>query len=169
MFTPNRPPEMSEIVLVIRATIAGGTVSTATDANSRIRDVTDASPAMRVKLSSPWSQNSVAPPNPCSLIIDSAKSNPSASAFCTTRLFNAKLGMYCGDVAEMIQPLLLIGMKTPISMTAAPVGPRVGWAQPTNPLPANRVPRLKRQELGLSKRFRPGPPAARLIGKQPEQ
>src|ERR1700712_1752545 len=77
---------------------------------------TEASPAIRVKLSSPWSQNSVLPPNPCSLIIDSAKSSPYASAFSTTFLFSSKQGMYCGDAAEMIQPLLLMGMKTPMSI-----------------------------------------------------
>ena len=76
MFTPNRPPEMSEIVEAMRATMAGGIVNTAVDAYNLIRLVTEARPAIRVKLSSPWSQNSVLPPKPCSLIIDSAKSRP---------------------------------------------------------------------------------------------
>ena len=76
MLTPNRPPETSSIVEVIRATIAGGSVRTAVEANSLIRLVTGASAAISVKLSRPWSQNSVFPPNPCSLIIDSAKSKP---------------------------------------------------------------------------------------------
>ena len=39
-----------------------------------------------------------------------------STAVLTTRRLSSKLGMYCGEVAEMIQPLLLIGMKTPISM-----------------------------------------------------
>ena len=55
---------------------AGVPVSTATDANSLIRVVTAAMPAMSVKLSSPWSQYSVFPPKPCSLIMERAKSRP---------------------------------------------------------------------------------------------
>jgi hypothetical protein len=68
-----------------------------------MRFVTAASADIKVKLSSPWSQNSVLPPKPCSLIIERAKSNPNVSAFSTTRRFRSKLGMYCGEVAEMIQ------------------------------------------------------------------
>lgn len=45
----------------------------------------------------------------------SANSMPQASARCTTRLLSAKLVMYYGAFSEMSQPLLLIGMKTPIS------------------------------------------------------
>ena len=33
-----------------------------------------------------------------------------------------KLGMYCGEVVEISQPLLPIGMKTPISMLALAFG-----------------------------------------------
>src|ERR1700704_387358 len=33
----------------------------------------------------------------------------------------SKLGLYCGDVEEAIQPLLPIGMKTPTSMAQTPV------------------------------------------------
>ena len=46
---PNRPCEMLSIVTAIRATIGGGIVSTATEANSRMRCVTAAKPAMSVK------------------------------------------------------------------------------------------------------------------------
>ena len=81
-----------------------------------MRLVIAASPAIRVKLSRLCSQNSVLPPKPLSLIIESAKSKPYFSAACTTCLFSAKLGMYCGEVSEMSQPLLPMGMKTPMSI-----------------------------------------------------
>jgi hypothetical protein len=43
--------------------------------------------------------------------------------------------MYCGDAAEMIQPLLLIGMKTPISMQVlpGPLGAPRGGMPPRTP------------------------------------
>jgi hypothetical protein len=56
------------------------------------------------------------------LIIDSAKSNPKRSAFSTTWRFKSKLGMYWGDVVEISQPLFLMGMNTPSSMTGASMG-----------------------------------------------
>jgi hypothetical protein len=40
MFTPKRPPEMLSIVAAMRATMAGGMVSTAVEANSLMRVVT---------------------------------------------------------------------------------------------------------------------------------
>ena len=49
---------MLSIVLVIRAAIAGGIVSVATVAYSRMRLVTAASPAISVNDSRLWSQNS---------------------------------------------------------------------------------------------------------------
>jgi hypothetical protein len=52
------------------------------------------------------------------LIIDNAKSSPYRSAFCTISRLSSKLGMYCGEVVEISQPLLPIGMKTPMSMIA---------------------------------------------------
>jgi hypothetical protein len=76
MFTPNRAGAIESMVEAMRATIAGGMVSTATDAYSLIRSVTAASPAISVKDSRLWSQNSLLPPNPRSLIIDRAKSSP---------------------------------------------------------------------------------------------
>src|SRR4029453_16598671 len=78
--------------------------------------VTAARPAIRVKDSRLWSQNSLLPPKPRSLIIDRAKSSPYFSAFCTTCLLRSKLGRYCGEVVEISQPLFPIGMKTPISI-----------------------------------------------------
>ena len=47
MFTPNRPGAMLSIVTAMRAAIGGGMVSTAQVANSSIRLVTAASPAIR--------------------------------------------------------------------------------------------------------------------------
>ncbi len=73
---PKRPCEIESIVTAMRAAKAGGTVSTATEANSWMRLVTAASPAIRVKDSRLWSQNCDGPPNPRNLIIDSAKSRP---------------------------------------------------------------------------------------------
>ena len=67
---------MESIVVAMRATIAGGMVSTATEAYRRIFCVTAASPAISVKDSRLWSQNSLLPPKPRSLIIESAKSMP---------------------------------------------------------------------------------------------
>lgn len=64
------------MVEAMRATMAGGMTSEAAVANSLILVVTAASPAMSVKDSRLWSQNSVLPPKPRSLIIDSAKSTP---------------------------------------------------------------------------------------------
>jgi hypothetical protein len=64
------------MVAAIRAVMAGGMHRVAAVANSLIRLVTAASPAIRVKDSRLWSQNSVLPPKPRSLIIDSAKSSP---------------------------------------------------------------------------------------------
>ena len=116
MFTPKRPCEMLSMVTAMRAMIAGGMVSTATEAKSLIRVVTAARPAISVKDSRLWSQYSLGPPKPRSLIIESAKSKPKRSAFCTTSRFRSKLGMYCGEVVEISQPLLPMGMKTPRSM-----------------------------------------------------
>jgi hypothetical protein len=56
--------------------------------------------------------------------MESAKSMPNRSAFCTIVLFSSKLGRYCGEVVEVIQPLLLMGMKTPLCM-ARTLSPRV--------------------------------------------
>jgi hypothetical protein len=52
------------------------------------------------------------------LIIDSTKSSPWRSALSVVCLFSSKLGLYCGEVVEISQPLLPMGMKTPISMGA---------------------------------------------------
>ena len=46
--TPNRPGAMESIVTAIRATIAGGSVSTATEASNFMRFVTAARPAISV-------------------------------------------------------------------------------------------------------------------------
>ena len=81
-----------------------------------IRSVTAAMPAIRVKLSRAWSQNSVSPPKPRSLIIERANSKPYFSASRVTSRFSAKLGLYCGEFLEISQPLLAMGMKTPRSM-----------------------------------------------------
>src|SRR3954468_20675804 len=116
MLTPNRPCEIESIVTAMRAAIGGGTVSTAHVAKSWIRLVTAGSPAISVNHSRLESQNCDGPPNPCSLIIDSAKSNPNCSAFCTISRFRSNVGRYCGDVVEINHPLLPIGMKTPSSM-----------------------------------------------------
>ncbi len=94
-------------------------VSTPMVAKSWMRLVTAASPAIRVKDSRLWSQNSDGPPKPRSLIIDSAKSKPNRSAFSTTVRLRSKLGMYCGEVVEISQPLLPMGMKTPSCMGVA--------------------------------------------------
>ncbi len=101
-------------MVAIRAASAGGSVRIAVDAKSFIFDVTAARPAINVKDSRLWSQNSVLPPKPRNLIIERAKSNPYFSAFWTISLLSWKEGLYCGDVVEMSQPLLPIGMKTPI-------------------------------------------------------
>ena len=111
---------MESMVAAIRATIGAGIVSVAAVAKILIFDVTAARPAIRVKLSRLCSQNCVLPPKPRSLIIESAKSKPYFSAFCTISLLRSKLGMYCGAVSEMSQPLLPIGMKTPMSMSPSP-------------------------------------------------
>src|SRR5882757_5296053 len=81
-----------------------------------MRLVTAARPAIRVKDSRLWSQNSLLPPKPRSLIMERAKSNPYCSAFITTCLLSSKVGLYCGELVEISQPLLPIGMKTPISI-----------------------------------------------------
>ncbi len=75
-FTPKRPPEIESMVDAMRATMAGGRVRVAAVANNWILLVTAARPAMSVKDSRLCSQNSVLPPKPRSLIIDSAKSKP---------------------------------------------------------------------------------------------
>ena len=49
MFTPNRPGAIESIVVAIRATIAGGKVRIAVDANSLIFSVFAASAAINVK------------------------------------------------------------------------------------------------------------------------
>ncbi len=121
MFTPNRPGAMSSMVAAIRATSAGGSVRMAEEAYSLIFSVTAASPAISVKDSIAWSQNSVSPPNPRNFTIDRAKSKPWASAFCTICLFSSKVGMYWGALLEMSQPLFAIGMNTP--MSTGPPGP----------------------------------------------
>src|SRR5689334_4650183 len=113
MFTPNRPCEMLSMVTPMRAASGGGIVSTAQVAKRWMRCVTAASPAISVKDSRLCSQNCEGPPKPCSLIIDRAKSNPNRSAFSTMVRFRSNVGMYCGDVVLISQPLLPMGMKTP--------------------------------------------------------
>jgi len=111
---------MLSIVTAMRAAIGGGIVKTAQVANNWMRFVTAASPAMSVNDSRLWSQNSDGPPKPCSLIMDSAKSKPNRSAFSTMVRFRSNDGMYCGEVVEISQPLLPMGMKTPSCMGGAP-------------------------------------------------
>ena len=91
-------------------------MSTATVAISSMRVVIEASPAISVKDSRLSSQKRDGPPKPRSLIIDSAKSKPYFSARSTTSRLRSKLGVYCGDVEEISQPLFPMGMKTPISI-----------------------------------------------------
>src|SRR6266436_1383913 len=81
-----------------------------------MREVIEASPAIKVKDSRLSSQKRDLPPKPRSLIIDSAKSKPYFSARNTTSRLRSKLGVYCGDVEEISQPLFPMGMKTPISI-----------------------------------------------------
>jgi hypothetical protein len=59
---PKRPGAMLSMVTAMRAVIGGGMVSTAQVANSWMRLVTAARPAIRVKDSSAWSQYSDGPP-----------------------------------------------------------------------------------------------------------
>ena len=94
MFTPKRPCEMLSMVTAMRAAIGGGMVRTAQVANSWMRVVTAARPAIKVKDSRLWSQNCDGPPKPCSLIIERAKSNPNCSAFSTIVRLRSKVGMY---------------------------------------------------------------------------
>src|SRR3954469_12778495 len=85
-------------------------------AESGIFSVTAASPAIRVKLSRLYSQKSVLPPKPLSLIIESRKSTPYFSARWAISLLRSKLGMYWGEFSEISQPLLPIGTKMPTSI-----------------------------------------------------
>lgn len=121
MLTPKRPGAMASMVTAMRASTAGGMVSTAAEAKSLIRVVMEASPAIRVKLSRLWSQYSEGPPKPRSLIMERAKSKPYFSAASVTVRFSSKVGMYCGDVEEISQPLLPIGRKTPTSIIIIPI------------------------------------------------
>src|SRR5688572_8882497 len=75
-----------------------------------------ASPAIRVKLSRLYSQNSVLPPKPRSLIIERRKSTPYFSALRAISRLRSKLGIYCGEFSEISQPLLPIGVKIPTSI-----------------------------------------------------
>ena len=111
--SPNRPWLIESIVLHIRAAKAGGMTRVGQVAKILIRSVTAARPAISVKLSRPYSQNSVFPPNPRSFIIDRRKSRPCFSAAWAMRLLRSKLGLYCGAFSEISQPLLLMGTKTP--------------------------------------------------------
>jgi len=52
-------------------------------------------------------------------MIESAKSKSKRSAFCTISRLRSKLGLYCGEVVEISQPLLPIGIKTPSCMCLA--------------------------------------------------
>jgi hypothetical protein len=45
------------------------------------------------------------PADACSFIIDSAKSKPKRSAFSTICKFRSNLGLYCGEVVQINQPL----------------------------------------------------------------
>ena len=142
---------MLSIVTAMRATIGAGMVSTPIVANSWMRLVTAASPAISVNDSRLWSQNSDGPPKPRSLIMDSAKSKPNRSAFSTTVRLSSNEGMYCGDVVEISQPLLPIGMNTPSCMDASfrrelgrcwPVRRRMAGNGATGqPSPPHREPR----------------------------
>src|SRR6185503_76798 len=98
----------------------------------RIFSVTAARPAIRVKLSRLYSQNSVLPPKPRSLIIESRKSTPYFSAVTAISLLRSKLGMYCGEFSEISQPLLPIGTKIPTSIISLP-----GVANPASPASAD--------------------------------
>lgn len=75
----------------------------AVEAKSFIFDVTAARPAINVKDSRLWSQNSVLPPNPRSLIIERAKSKLYFSALRTISLLRSKVGLYWGALVEMSQ------------------------------------------------------------------
>jgi len=61
MLTPNRPGAMESMVIAMRATSAGGMVNTATEANSWIRRVTAAIPAISVNDSRLCTQYSLGP------------------------------------------------------------------------------------------------------------
>src|ERR1700760_4896883 len=113
---PKRPAEVASIVECTGRAIAGGMTSVGQVAKSLIRLVTAARPDIKVNDSRLWSQNSVLPPNPRSLIIDRTKSSPYFSAVSVVFLFSAKVGQYCGEFSEISHPLLPMGMKTPICM-----------------------------------------------------
>jgi hypothetical protein len=98
-----------------------------------MREVIDASPAIRVKDSRLSSQKRDGPPKPRSLIMESAKSKPYFSARSTISLLRSKLGVYCGDVVEISQPLFPMGMKTPISMLHLSATVTRGYAATTVP------------------------------------
>ena len=82
--------------------------------------MTLAKPAINVNDSRAWSQNPNCPPKPRHFTMEKANSKPMASARRVTSLFMAKLGENCGDAWEMIQPLLVIGRKTPSSIRSCP-------------------------------------------------
>src|SRR4051794_3524971 len=54
--------------------------------------------------------------------MDKAKSKPKPSAFSTIVRLRSKLGLYWGDVVEISQPLLPMGMKTPSCIAALSSG-----------------------------------------------
>lgn len=51
--------------------------------------------------------------------MDLAKSNPYRSACSVTVRLRSKVGMSCGKLMEMIQPLVPIGGKTPSSIVSS--------------------------------------------------
>ena len=94
MFTPKRPCEMLSMVTAMRAAIGGGMVRTAQVANSWMRVVTAARPAIKVKDSRLCSQNCDGPAEAVQLDHREAKSNPNCSAFSTIVRLRSKVGMY---------------------------------------------------------------------------
>src|SRR4030095_15729937 len=101
-------------------------------------------PAIRVKLSRLYSQNSVLPPKPLSLIIESRKSTPYFSAVTAISLLRSKLGMYWAEFSEISQPLLPIGTKIPTSIVILP-----GETGPASPAAGMRDASDLDQQAGL--------------------
>ena len=108
---------MLSMVDAMRATIAGGMANTGTEANNWIRVVIAASPGHQREKFEVMIPEFARTTEAAQL--DHRQHKIDAIAFRAQYqicLLSWKLGLYCGEVVEISQPLLPIGIKMPMSM-----------------------------------------------------
>jgi hypothetical protein len=104
------------MVIAMRAHSAGGSVRTATVAISSMREVNEARPRHQGEGFEIVVPEARRPAEAVQLDHRQGEVEAVLLRRSTTSLLSSKLGVYCGDVVEISQPLFPMGMKTPISI-----------------------------------------------------